>query len=165
MGLPQSVMDRVEFHPIEDVVLPILRDGLPGVGVYSEIPEEGLGAFIEGETLPLVIVRRHTEQGIWHGDPRFLDSGAFMIHAFTEDPDGDQDGAYLSEAVRTVLRDAWLSKTTVPGVGSVSSIRLYEPPRRVTDWATASGPVQFADLPTGVWRYETVYSIKVRPIL
>ncbi len=165
MPLPDSVYDLVEYAPLEDVVLPILRDGFPEIPVYSLIPEEGLRAFTEADALPFILVRRHAVQGVWGGDPRFMDAGAFTIHTFTKDPDGDEDGALLSEAVRVVMREAWLGKKTVPGVGSVASVRLYEAPRRVSDWATASGPVQFADLPTGVWRYESIYSISIRPPL
>ena len=35
-------------------------------------------------------------------------------------------------------------------------------PRRVTDWTTATGSVQYADPPTGVWRYETQYRVGIR---
>ncbi|PSL04133.1 hypothetical protein CLV30_106138 [Haloactinopolyspora alba] len=165
MPLPDAVDELVEFAPLEDVLLPILRDGLPGVAVYSLIPEEGLRAFVEGEVLPFVLVRRHAQQGYWDGDIRFLDQGDFTIHTFTADPDGDEDGARLSDAVRVVLRNAWMNKVTVPGRGSVTRLRMLESPRRVTDWATSSGPVQYADLPTGVWRYETLYGITIRRAL
>jgi hypothetical protein len=152
--LPPSVLALVELSPIEDILLTVLRAGLPDILVCSLIPKNPPSAF--------VLVRRMPGMGLWRGDSRFTDSGRFYIHAFTEDPDGDEKGALLSEAVRVVLRNAWLAHTVVPGRGSVIEIKMTSEPARVTDWATASGPVQFADLPSGFWRYESTYSIKVR---
>jgi hypothetical protein len=68
----------------------------------------------------------------------------------------------LAEAVRVALRDAWLDHHSVPGRGHIVRVDMTSAPRRVTDWATATGPVQYADLPTGVWRYETAYRIAIR---
>lgn len=152
--LPASVLALVELSPIEDILLTVLRAGLPDILVCSLIPKSPPPAFI--------LARRMHGMSTWEGDPRFTDSGRFFIHTFTEDPDGDQKGALLSEAVRVVLRNAWLAHTNVPGRGSIIEIKMSSEPARVTDWATASGPVQFADLPTGFWRYETTYQIKVR---
>ncbi len=50
----------------------------------------------------------------------------------------------------------------MPGRGHLTRVQMTSAPRRVTDWATATGPVQYADLPTGVWRYETQYRIGIR---
>jgi hypothetical protein len=152
--LPPSVLNLVEFSPVEDIMLTILRAGLPDIPVYSLIPEEAPPAF--------VLVRRLHGMGQWNGDPRFTDSGRFFVHTFTEDPDGDEKGALLSEAVRVVLRNAWLDHVSVPGRGSVIAIKMLSEPSRKTDWATSSGPVQFADLPTGFWRYESTYEIAIR---
>jgi hypothetical protein len=152
--LPQSVLDLVELSPVEDILLTILRDGLPDIPVVSLIAEDPPPMF--------VLVRRLHGMGDWDGDPRFTDSGRFFIHTFTEDPDGDEKGALLSEAVRVVLRNAWLAHKNVPGRGSVINIKMLSEPSRKTDWATASGPVQYADLPTGFWRYESTYQINVR---
>lgn len=153
-GLPQSVLDLVELHPVEDIALAVLRDGLPDIPVYSLIPEDA--------PRPFVLVRRDHNMGQWTGDPRFTDSARVTTHAYVDDPDGDEDAALLSEAIRVVMRNAWLDKKVVPGLGSIISIKMMSEPTRVTDWATSAGPVQFADLPTGVWRYETSYEFKIR---
>lgn len=153
-ALPPSVLALCELSPVEDILLAILREGLPDVPVYSLIPEEAPPAF--------VLARRLHGMGSWDGDPRFTDSGRFFVHTFTSDPDGDEKGALLSEAVRVVLRNAWLAHKNLPGLGSIISIKMLSEPSRKTDWATASGPVQFADLPTGFWRYESTYDIKIR---
>lgn len=154
LDLPQSVLDLVEFSPAEDILLAVLRDGLPDIPVFSLIPSN--------PPMPFVLVRRYTTFGDWTGDPRFVDAARFQIEVFTSDPDGDEKGAVLSEAVRVVLRNAWLSHKAIPELGSVIRIDMLDAPTRKADWATSQGPVQYADLPTGYWRYESVYHIEVR---
>lgn len=153
-GLPDEIRELAELSPVEDVLLPILRAGLPGIEVKSLIAKQ--------QPFPLVLIRRGPSLGDWGGDPRFTDSATIVVHTFCEDPNGDEDAAILSEAVRVVLRDAWFRNTHAPGLGHITRMKMTSPPRRVTDWATSAGPVQYADLPTGVWRYETQYDIEVR---
>ncbi|WP_436739928.1 hypothetical protein [Streptomyces sp. BBFR102] len=153
-GLPPEIRALAELSPVEDLMLAVLRKGLPGIQVRSLIAK--------GQTFPLVIARRDPSFGIWGGDARFLDAARVGINVLCEDPDGDQDAAILSEAVRVVLRDAWLSQTVYPGLGHITRVDLASAPRRQTDWATSTGPVQYADLPTGVWRYESTYDIEIR---
>lgn len=154
-SLPQSVLDLIENNPVEDVLLAILRAGLPDSAVYSSIPEKTPPHF--------VLVRRLPGLGEWDGDQRgFVDDGRFAVHAFTQDPDGDWKGAILSEAVRVVLRNAWLNHWNEPDLGSVIRVHMIQEPSRVTDWATSAGPVQYADLPTGYWRYQSTYDIQIR---
>lgn len=152
--LPASVLNLVELSPCEDIVLAILRADLPDVPSYSLIPEEVPEFF--------VLVRRIPGYGNWDADPRFTDTGRFYIHAFARDPDGDEKGALISEAVRVVFRNATRERRVLPGLGSVINIDVDFEPTRKTDWATSSGPVQFADLPTGFWRYETIYDFNFR---
>jgi hypothetical protein len=154
LDLPASVLRMVEFSPIEDVVLAVLRDHLPDVPCVS---------LISGDSPPtFLMVRRVNALGVWRGDPRFVDSARFAIHAYTSDPDGDEKGAVLSEAVRVALHRAWKARKVYPNIGSINKLRVITEPTRKTDWATASGPVQFADLPTGVWRYEATYQMEIR---
>ena len=152
--LPDSVLGLIENAPVEDMLLAILRKGLPDVPIVSLIANDPPPHF--------VLVRRYSGLGGWGGDPRFTDGGRFFVHAFTQDPDGDYKGAVLSEAVRVILRTAWLEHWRFPDLGSIIEIHMLSEPTRKTDWATASGPVQYADLPTGYWRYESTYSIKIR---
>jgi hypothetical protein len=151
--LPPSVFALVEMSPVEDVLLDILRQGLPDVPIQSLIADDPPPFF--------VLVRRTNGLGDWDGDPRFIDSGRFVVQTFTQDPDGDYKGAILQEACRVVLRTAWLEHWTTEK-GSVIEITLHQEPSRRTDWATSTGPVQYADLPTGYWRYESTYEIKIR---
>lgn len=153
-GLPAHIKAMAELSPVEDLLLPILREGLPGIPVSSLIAAN--------QTFPLVLVRRGASFGEHAGDTRFTDSAQVSIQTFCADPNGDEDAAILAEAARVVLRDAWLKQKVVPGRGHLTRVELSSAPRRVTDWATAAGPVQYADLPTGVWRYESIYQIDIR---
>ena len=153
-GLPAHIRAMVELSPVEDLLLTLLRERLSGMAVQSLIFAE--------QAFPMVLVRRQPSFGEWQGDTRLLDSADIVIHTLAEDPDGDEDAALLAEAVRVCLRDAWLSQQVVPRRGHLTRVTMTSAPRRVTDWATATGPVQYADLPTGVWRYETLYRIAIR---
>lgn len=154
LDLPQAVLDLAEFRPVEDMLLAILREGLPDVPIFSLIPDIKPPFFI--------FARRLVPLGGWDGDPRFIDHARFAVDTLTPDPDGDEKGAVLSEAARVVLRNAWLSHKSYAGIGSVSKITMEQEPTRKSDWANSSGPVQFAQLPSGLWRYEAIYGIEIR---
>lgn len=161
-ALPASILDLAELKPAEAILLAVLREGLPDVPVFSQIPRT--------PPMPFVVIRHEAAAGYWHADPRFADTIQLQVQTFTLDtllPDGtlasgDDDGGRLQEAVRVVLRNAWMGNWHSPELGTVKKIDLLQRPHRVTDWATASGPVQFADLPKGAWRYESSYEAIVR---
>ncbi|QXE37122.1 hypothetical protein KQY30_25790 [Streptomyces sp. GMY02] len=153
-GVPDHIKALAELSPVEDLLLSILRDRLPGIRVKSLVDQH--------EMFPLVLIRRDPSFGAWSGDTRFTDAARVVINCFAQDPDGDEDAAILSEAVRVVLRDAWLNNVAVPGRGHITRVDMNSSPRRASDWATATGPVQYANLPTGVWRYESIYDIQIR---
>jgi hypothetical protein len=151
-SLPPEVLALVEMSPVEDLLLDLLPMRLPGVQVKSLIAGQ--------QTFPLVLPRRAGDFGDWGGDPRFLDAARITIHTFCDGDNADEDAALLAEAVRVVMRDS--INIVVPHRGHLVRVEMKSAPRRVTDWATATGPVQFADLPTGVWRYETIYDVVIR---
>lgn len=153
-GLPDEIVAMAEFAPVEDILLPILRDSLPGISVQDRIWND--------QQFPFVLVRRTPSMTHYKGDPRFTDWAVVTVNAFCVDPDGDRDAAVLSEAIRVALRDAALKRKGVPGLGYITKLDMTQPPRRAADWATASGPVQYADLPTAAWRYEAGYEIEIR---
>lgn len=155
LDLPAELLQLIEFPPIEDVLIELLRDQLFGIPVYTLIPEH--------PPFPFVMARRLGNQVVnWNGDPRFVDHARFSVQAFATDPDGDEKAALISEAIRVILRGHWLAHTTLQGLGSVAKLTMASAPTRVTDWATSTGPVQYADLPTDVWRYETQYNLWFR---
>lgn len=157
--LPGTVLSRVEMAPFEDVGLAVLRDAFPDVRVVSAIP---LNAEVENEFF--ILVRRASGWGQWDGDDRFVDEGSLSVQVFARDPDGDERAARVSEAVRVALRDAWRTGRPkyYPQVGSLIRVDVQTEPLRKTDWATSSGPVQYADLQDGWFRYEATYTLRVR---
>lgn len=154
LDLPASVLARVKSRPIEDLILKVLERGLPDVPSYSLIPKNTPPMF--------VLVRKVPEMGLFAGRRPFFDECDFAIHVYVEDPDGDEKGALLSDAVCDVMAEAYRDHWGFPGLGSVTSIKCTQAPVRETDWATSSGPVQYADLPTGDWRYEARFRARVR---
>lgn len=152
--LPQSVLDSVEFLPIEDVALHVMRTYLPDITTYSLIPMDAPETF--------VLVRRDFALGRWGGRPGHLDYARLRVDAFTSDPDGDQKGALLSEAIRVAFLRAGEEELVLPNGDWIKSVEMTSEPARRVDWATATGPVQYADLPTGLQRYEAKYAIRVR---
>lgn len=153
-NIPAAVKAIAELVPAEDIALSVLRAGLSTVPVVALIGR--------GQTFPVVLVRRLPAFLDFKGDARFLDSCDIAVHAFAEDPDGDQDAAILSEACRVLLRNAWLDNWHDSTLGSISHMEVLQPPRRIPDWANSAGPVQFAELPSNVWRYEGRYRLIVR---
>ena len=157
LGLPAEITDVVELHPVEDIALRILRDRFPSIQVNSLIEFDQSAI-----TDCFILVRRIPSWGSWQGDHRFVDFAGLAVHVFTKEPDADEKAAIVSEAVRVALRDASYSNAYFSGLGGLIKIRMDEEPTRRTDWATSSGPVQFADLPQGFQRYESRYSLWIR---
>lgn len=140
------------MKPTEDLMLALLPSKLPGIKVQSLIEAK--------QTFPLVTARKTGDWGEWAGDPRFLDAGQLTVECFCEGINADADAAKLSEAVRVVLYGA--INEVVPDKGYLTKVKLTGSPHKVSDWATAAGPVQYADLPHGVVRYESIYQIEIR---
>lgn len=166
MNLPASVYQMVEYTPSIDVGLAILRDALPDVRVVSLLPDKA-------DALPMVLVRDGISSRV---SPAYgLEIASLEIHVYTMDPparqmatgtpSGEVQGAILSEAVRVAMRDAWVNKRIYPGIAAIAKTTQEQRPRRVSDFATSAGPVQYADLPTGYWRHESEYRIAYRPLM
>lgn len=153
MALPQEILDLVEMHPVEDLVLALLRKRITSVPVQSQIYDD--------QTFPAIVIHRGDMIGEWWGgDPRFIDNARLDVFCFVEGVNADEDGALLSEAVRNALRNS--INEVVPGLGYLTQVTMTSPPRNAADWDTATGPVQYADLPTEVVRYSTTYALSVR---
>lgn len=152
MALPASVLAKVEMSPVEDLLLALLRDELPDVPIKTLISKD--------PQLPFVLVRGTGAWGEWDGDPRFLDASSVSIQVFVEGLNADEDAALLSEAIRVVLRDS-INKV-VPNRGHLVSARMMDRAKRASDWATSTGPVQYADLPAGTTRFESTFAVVIR---
>ena len=153
-NLPASVLDRVAFFPYEDILAAMFQRAFPELRFETYVSEV--------LTYPLITGARFTPQGGWSGDPRFIDSGPVRINVFCAGPDADVEAFLISEAIRVVMLEASLERWNFPGLGSIVNITMSTEPADVNDWATATGIVQFADLPEGVIRFETVYQMTIR---
>lgn len=151
-SLHPDVLDLVELSPVEDILLAVLRPALTSVSVTTLV-EEGI-------EFPAVIVRTIGSWGSWGADPRFTDTTSVEVHVFCDGVNADEDCSLLSDAVRVVLRDA--VNTVVEGRGWLTEATMIDRFKRVADWATATGPVQYADLPSGVVRWQATYHIEMR---
>ncbi len=158
-----DLLNGPQFAPVEDLLLELLwplEDEIPGLTIRSLIPE--------GVECPFVLVRR--EPGAYSsasfglaGDDRYLQRAVVKVNTFTDDPDGDAKGALLQDVIRRRLSACWRRQITVPGMGSIARIQTSAPAQRVSDWATSTGVVQYANLPKGAHRYEATYGLVVRP--
>lgn len=153
-NLPASVLDRVAFFPYEDILAAMFKRAFPELKFETYIPEV--------LTYPLITGARIAPLGGWSGDPRFIDSGPVRINVFCAGPDADVEAFLISEAIRVMMLEASLERWNFPGLGSIVNITMSTEPADVNDWATATGIVQFADLPEGVIRFETVYQMTIR---
>lgn len=151
-SLDPEVLDLVEMSPVEDVLLGLLRERLTGVKVGAQYEDD--------QIFPSVLIRRDPDWGDWRGDPRFLDAGQVSISTLCNGLNADEDSALLAEAVRVILRDS--TNVVVPSRGHVRKAKLVSAAHRVSDWATSTGPVQFANLPADVIRYQATYHVEVR---
>ena len=153
-NLPSSVTDRVAFFPYEDILAAMFERAFQELRFETYVPEL--------LTYPLITGARFTPQGGWSGDPRFIDSGPVRINVFCDGPDADVEAFLISEAIRVMMLEASLERWNFPGLGSIVNITMSTEPADVKDWATATGVVQFADLPENVIRFETVYQMTIR---
>lgn len=158
LGFPPELLAKVQLFPLEDFVLAILKPILEpyGFGVTAQIEDR--------PEFPFILVSRGSGLGEWGGDKKaFRDTAQLIIHHYTMDPDGSQKGAVFGEVVRALLYEAAAEHWTHPEFGTLMNIRMTMEPTRRPDWATSSGPVQYADLPTGAWRYESHFDVTIRP--
>lgn len=154
-SLPPEIFEIVEFTPLEDIVLHLLRDRLPAAIRVQSLVEDD-------QSFPLVLVRRSPDWGYWGGDERFIDNGQLTVHVYCAGIEADSDCANLSEAVRIILRDS--VNQVVPDIGHLTKARMIGSPMKAPDWATATGPVQYADLPAGTARYESNYELSLKAL-
>jgi hypothetical protein len=154
-SLHPDIHNLVQLRPIEDLLLAVLRPALTNVSVQTLV--------FDDQTFPFVLIRTNGDWGSWGGDPRFIDTAQVNVQVYCEGLNADEDAAILSEAVRVTLI-ANVNRV-FPGIGHMTKADMTQRPRRAADWASATGPVQYADLPTSVFRYETLYEISVKRAL
>jgi hypothetical protein len=126
---------------IQDVLLPILKDGLPGVQVVSWVPD------VEDRQYPIVNVRR---LGGLPEDVNLLDKPVVEITAFHNLNLAACENLLLD--ARQVIYDAWKNQTVVPEKGHISS------------YFETLGPTQFDSPSDDTWRVQMLVQLGLRPI-
>lgn len=157
---PPLVSEFPVFGSGEQLLMGLLRPPLEerGVTVATE--------HYEGISLPLVLARTtraSSTTGIYPRDVRFYRSLKVSISTFAEGVEAEASAGYLAEAVQQILLNAWRQQVVVPGAGSISEIRAWIEPMRVSDFQTATNIVQYPSLPKGTVRYEQNLNITIRP--
>lgn len=148
------------FGSADELMLGILRPFFAGKEVHVG------SLFSSGLEPPIVIVRRERRsgtQGLSASDDRFIQPVVISINTITAGVDADEIGEELQEACRIAIRQAVINQTVVPGAGHITRLENAITPSRVSDWATSTGVVQYASLPKGWVRYESVYRLIVSP--
>lgn len=154
------------FGATEDLVIGLLRPyfarlkeaGGPDVRVYT--------TYEEGMVMPCVLALNTRRTGIDAysvKDEFYIRSAVLEVNTLASGRNAERDAADLQEAIRHVFLDAYKRQVVVPNVGSISTVSSSLMATRQTDWATSSGPHQYARLPHGASRYESRYRILIRP--
>src|SRR5690606_37987820 len=144
-GILMSQLFSVDYL---DVVQALLRQELPGVNVFTKIPD-GVP-----EYCPLVVIRRIG------GDspaPEFYDGPWLNIQTWAAEDrangiDADRAAFYLADAVRGVLWRAYRTQKVVSGLGWINYIRESSAPQAIPDRD-----------PPHHGRYTATYDLRVRP--
>lgn len=148
------------FGSVDDLMLAIFKDFFEGQAIH-------IGSLYASDLEPpIILVRRERRSGqasVDSEDDRFIQSAIVSVNTITSGPDADQLGEELQEACRIAIREAQQNQVVIPGCGVISSITNSIEPSRVADWATSTGVVQYASLPKGWTRYESVYRLLIRP--
>lgn len=148
------------FGSADELMLGILRPFFEGQGVH-------IGTlFASALEPPIIIVRRERRSGAQafdSQDDRFIQSALVSINTITAGVDADEIAEELQEACRIAIRQAVINQTVVPGAGHITRLDNAVLPSRVSDWATSTGVVQYASLPKGWVRYESVYKLLISP--
>lgn len=145
---------------MDELLLYLLQDFFKDQAIH-------IGTLFSEEINPPMIIaraeRRSGGQADAVHDDRFMRPALISVSTITAGVDADEMGEELQEAVRICLRQAQLEQTVIPNGGSIARITNSSLPSRVSDYATSTGIVQYASLPAGWVRYESVYRIIARP--
>src|SRR5690606_8310753 len=155
--IPAAVLEEDDLGLPQRLGLEIIKDWLPGVKIQTRIPTKIGGGF--------VLVRQIDGNGYWDGVPGLLNDTVIKVDTFTHGPNGESVGGRLQGAIRSVLFKAWRTQKVYEIDGHrmcLNRIHCTSDPTNVSDWATSSGPVQFADLSAGWFRWESRYEFIVR---
>lgn len=154
-SLPDEVLEMVVIPRVTDLCATLLRQQFGDlIPVKTRIAQN--------HPLPSIVVRKIDTWGRAKKDQRAVAprTEQVVIHALCDGPNAEKDAELLSEAARVALLDS--INQVVPGKGHIVSVDPISLPSRSPDWATSTGPVQYASLPDGVERYEAKYEVTYR---
>lgn len=126
---------------IQEIALPILKAGLPGVQVVSWVPD------VADRQFPIVGVRR---LGGLPVDVDMYDRAVIEVTAYSDTNLVDCENLCLD--ARQLLWNAWKAQTVVPGKGSIGS------------YFETLGPTQFDSPYDDTWRVQYLVQLGIRPI-
>lgn len=134
---------------------------------FARVPDVGVHYQYSEDLKPPFIVAKHERKsgtmGLPTEDDRFLRAMVFGVVTITSGPDADALGEQLQEACAQAIRTAHQEQWVIPNGGSISVVENSSLPTKVNDWATSTSVVQYASLPEGWARYESIYRLLVRP--
>lgn len=154
------------FGTVENLMLGLLRPwfarveaaGGPKVHVYSEYQANMITPYV------LVLNTRRTGIEAYETkDDEWARAAVLEVNTICSGPNAEDDCGKLQESVRHCLLEAHRNQTVVPNAGVINQVTTPTLATRQTDWASASGPVQYAKLPIGESRYEARYRMIIRP--
>jgi len=148
------------FGSANKLVLSIFRSFFVGQDIH-------IGSlFTEDMATPAIIARHERRSGtVSHdaADSRYLKPVIISVNTVTSGLEAERDGHDLQEMCRVALVEAQLKQLTIPGLGHISNIENSTVASKVSDWATSTGVVQYAALPKGAVRYESIFRLIIRP--
>ena len=160
--LPEWVTSKVRYMPVEDLVIGALSQLMPDLPVYTLVSASITDDFF-------VVVRR--EPSIMRKDESPIeleDRARVRVNCFVNSTEGDIEAGILSDAIRTVLREAADDNLLVPGVGYLAAFEPVADPAQVDGWSyrasRAMSSNTFADLPADLWHYSATYEIDHWPL-
>lgn len=156
MALPESVILASDGAPEGiDVALDILRRRLPGVDFITLLTPH--------VAPPFVLIREVGFEGSFTTDRRFRREYFISIETFTEGLESDVEAPKFHRAAEDAFtRVALGNEPVLDGAGWITGYETVEPSRRLYDWASATGPVQTADLPTNWTRHHSLHRIELK---
>ena len=148
------------FGSSNRLVLAVLREFFAGQDIQIR------SLYSEGISTPAIIARAERRSGtVSHdsADSRYMKPVIISINTLTSGLEAESDGDDLQEMCRVALIEAQRKQKVFPGFGHISNIENSTVASKVSDWATSTGVVQYAALPKGVVRYESIFRLLIRP--
>lgn len=149
------------FGSANKLVLRIFRDFFAG---QSDVHIGSL--FTEDMPTPAIVSRAERRSATISHDPadnRYMKPVIISVNTITSGLEAEAEGHDLQEMCRVALVEAQLNQLAFPGLGHISNIENSTVASRVSDWATTTGIVQYAALPKGAVRYESIFRLIIRP--